>query len=93
MEDRVESVKQKQERWEDPNRVEAGQAWDYIGEDEVMLVIVTETRDQPPSRLDKTGRRNASVYVVEHRFEGFDYEARTIAFSEKHMRRNFKRVS
>ncbi len=83
----------KPERWMDPNRVEVGQAWDYVGDDEDMLVIVTEVRDHPPTMLDKGGGRNVSVYVVEYRFEGYEYDRRVISYSEQHLRRNFRRVS
>jgi hypothetical protein len=80
----------KPERWEDPSRVEAGQAWDYVGDDEGMLVIVTEVRDHPPTALDRSGRRNASVYVVEH---SDGYAGLVISYSEKHLRRSFRRVA
>lgn len=82
------------ERWEDPSHVEVGQAWDYVGDDEDMLVIVTEVRDNLPTVLDPNGRRNVSVYVVEDQGEVAPaYEGHIIAYSEKHLRRNFRRVS
>lgn len=84
-------------RWEDPSRVEVGQVWDFDSDGEHMLVIVVEVRDlviAPGSDYERA-RRNANVYVVQDVLnEGpGHYEGRIIGYSEKHLRRNFRRVS
>jgi hypothetical protein len=82
-------------QWEDPSRVEVGQAWDFDSDGEYMLVIVVETRDVDAPKHPFQTRRNANVYVVQDVLnEGpGHYEGRIIGYSEKHLRRNFRRVS
>lgn len=81
---------------EDPSRVEVGQVWDYVGEDSDLLLLVLETRDAPPTRLDPEGRRNVNVLVLENcnqHEDGYGFVGKVISYSEKHLRRNFRRVS
>lgn len=85
--------------WEDPSRVEVGQAWDFDCDGEHMLVIVVETRDVEAKNHPYQARRNANVLVVVDVLnEGprqviGPFEEKIIGYSEKHLRRSFRRVS
>ena len=74
-----------------------GQVWDYIGEDSNLLLLVLETVRWAPTRLDPEGHHNVSVVVLESCNQHEDNYAvvpgTTLFYSEKHVRRHFRRVS